>query len=744
MSEQLRTGPQAANRPEILAVVNAEDGNPFGLLGMHIGADGMLMVRSFQPGASAVSVHDRNTGASLAALERVHPDGFFEGVIAGRKARFAYRLHLTAADGTVTEIEDPYRFSSFLGELDLHLLGEGQHLERYQRLGAHLRELDGVTGAAFAVWAPSARRVAVVGDFNDWDGRRHGMRYHPGSGVWEIFLPGVGAGARYKYEIKGPNGELLPLKADPHGFAAEPPPQTASVVHDLPRGMAPDDAWLARRRAAQDRSAPIAIYEVHLGSWRRHGEGNRYLSYRELADQLVPYVADLGFTHIELLPISEHPFDGSWGYQPVGLFAPTSRFGSPEDFQALIDRCHQAGLGVLLDWVPGHFPTDPHGLGDFDGTHLYEHADPRQGHHLDWNTLIYNYGRLEVYNFLLSNALFWLDRYGIDGLRVDAVASMLYLDYSRKAGEWIPNREGGRENLEAVEFLRRMNQLVYDRVPGAITVAEESTSWPAVSRPTDAGGLGFGYKWNMGWMHDTLAYFREDPIARRWHHDKLTFGMLYAYSENFVLPLSHDEVVHGKGSLLGKMPGDNWQKFANLRAYFAFMWSYPGKKLLFMGGEFAQWREWNHDTGLDWNLLDFPAHRGIQSLIRDLNRLYCNLPALHRRDCDPGGFEWIDCDDRDNSVISYLRKGDGDQPPVLVVCNFTPVPHSGYRLGVPAAGTWRELLNTDAEIYGGSDLGNSGGVAAQEVPCHGRPVSLVLTLPPLATVVLTPAPEASR
>ena len=690
-------------------IAGARHGDPFAVLGMHAAAGG-VMVRSFQPQASAVEVVDRRSGKAVAALDRVHPDGVFEGRMPRRRKPFAYRLRLTAPAGT-SEIDDPYGFAPVLDERDVRRLADGGHGASYQRLGAHPRTLDGIVGTAFAVWAPNARRVSVVGDFNDWDGRRHPMRLHPACGVWEIFLPGIAAGAHYKYEILGPDGAVMPLKADPFAFLAEPPPRTASVVHGLPGRDWRDAAWMDRRGAAQSRSAPISVYEVHLGSWRRVAtEGQRYLSYGELADQLVPYVTEMGFTHIELMPVSEFPFDGSWGYQPVGLYAPTSRFGEPADFQAFVDRCHAEGIGVLIDWVPGHFPTDPHGLGFFDGTHLYEHADPRQGFHMDWNTLIYNYGRAEVAGFLVDNAAYWMDRFHLDGIRVDAVASMLYLDYSRKPGQWIPNRYGGRENLEAIDFLKRMNETVYGRFPGAMTVAEESTAWPGVSRPTDAGGLGFGFKWNMGWMNDTLRYMAKEPIHRRFHHHDLTFGLLYAFSENFLLPISHDEVVHGKGSMIGKMPGDDWQKFANLRAYYAFMWTHPGKKLLFMGCEFAQRREWDHNSGLDWHLLREPAHAGVQRLIRDLNRLYRETPALHRLDCEAAGFEWIDSQDAANSVLAYLRRGDDGGPPVLVVCNFTPVPRHDYRIGVPEGGAWMELINTDAADYGGSGIGNLGTV----------------------------------
>ncbi|MBI4183530.1 MAG: 1,4-alpha-glucan branching protein GlgB [Proteobacteria bacterium] len=727
------------------ALARGAHGDPFAVLGMHGGeGQGPLVVRAFLPRATAVAVVESATGARLANLVRVHPEGLFEGRIEGRRARFAYRLALKA-DGGEVEIEDPYRFSPVLGDLDVHLLAEGSHLEAYKRLGAHPAAMEGIAGVSFAVWAPNARRVSVVGSFNDWDGRRHPMRLRRECGVWEIFLPGVALGALYKYEIIGRSGELLPLKADPYAFFQERPPGNASIVHGLKRHDWRDGAWMEARERAQARDRPISIYEVHLGSWRRRPEeGNRYLGYRELADRLVPYVRDLGFTHIELLPVSEYPFDGSWGYQPISLFAPTSRFGPPEDFRGFVERCHGEGIGVLADWVPGHFPSDPHGLGFFDGTHLYEHADPRKGRHMDWDTLIYNFGRREVGNYLVSNALFWLNEYHLDGLRVDAVASMLYLDYSRRPGQWIPNQYGGNENLEALAFLRRLNEMVYGRAPGAITVAEESTAWPMVSRPTHLGGLGFGFKWNMGWMHDTLAFLRHDPVHRRYHYDRLTFGLLYAFSENFVLPLSHDEVVHGKGSLIGKMPGDRWQRFANLRAYYGFLFTYPGKKLLFMGGEFAQEREWNHDESLDWHLLSDPLHAGVQRLVGDLNRLYRERRALHELDCESDGFRWIDCADVEQSVVSYLRLAREAGEFAVVVCNFTPVVRPGYRVGVPAPGRYAERLNTDATEYGGSGVGNLGGVEAEAVPWHGQPCSLVLTLPPLATLVLLPPPRQGR
>ncbi len=618
-----------------------------------------------------------------------------------------------------------------LGEIDLHLLGEGRHLRLYDKLGAHVTEIDGVRGVAFAVWAPNARRVSVVGDFNAWNGYSNIMRARSG-GVWELFIPGLGAGTRYKYEIAGPDGWNLPLKADPYGFAAELTPATASIVAVPGKAQWNDAEWMERRAAAQERTAPISIYEVHLGSWKR-AEGNRYLTYRELADDLIPYVAFIGFTHVELMPISEHPFDGSWGYQPIGLFAPTSRFGTPEDFAYFVERAHAEGIGVILDWVSGHFPTDAHGLGEFDGTHLYEHADPRQGFQPDWNTLVFNFERNEVANYLIANALFWFDKYHIDGLRVDAVASVLYLDYSRKAGEWIPNRYGGRENLGAIDFLRRANEAVYGEFPGAITIAEESTSYPKVSAPIYLGGLGFGYKWDLGWMHDTLDFLGVDPLWRKYHQNQLTFSFMYAYDENFVLPLSHDEVVHGKASLIGKMNGDRWQKFANLRALYGFMFVHPGKKLMFMGSEFAQEREWNHDYSLDWHLTGDPMHAGVQRLVGDLNRTYRGLPALYERDAEPAGIEWI-VSDQENGIVAFARRGDDSNGFVVCVANFTPVVRHGYRLGVPGGGTYVEAINTDYAHYGGSGVAN-GPLVADSFGAHDKPYSIVATLPPLATVM---------
>ncbi|MBB3233778.1 1,4-alpha-glucan branching protein GlgB [Phyllobacterium endophyticum] len=721
---------------EIEAILRGRHENPFSILGMHRGDDDLIYVNAFAPQAATVEVIEKASDAPLAKLVRLSDEGFFSGPVANRNTRFPYLLRFGAGDQSWTS-EDPFRFPPLLGDLDDYLFAEGKHFDLYRRLGAHPCTLEGVDGTAFSVWAPNARRVSVVGDFNAWDGRRHPMRKRLGSGIWEIFIPELAHGARYKLEILGVHGEIMPLKADPVSLSQEAPPATASIVTGIPDHDWGDKNWLAERANRQSVSSPISIYEVHLGSWRRD-ENNQLLNYDELADYLVDYVTDMGFTHVELMPVTEHPFTGSWGYQPIGLFAPTKRFGTPQQFCQFVDRLHRAGIGVIADWVPAHFPSDTHGLARFDGTALYEHEDPRLGFHQDWNTLIYNFGRTEVANFLQASALYWLDTFHIDALRVDAVASMLYLDYSRKEGEWIPNRLGGNHNLDAVDFLRTTNENVHARHLGALTIAEESTAWPGVSRPVRDGGLGFDFKWNMGWMHDTLEYMKRDPIHRRFHHWEMTFGLLYAYSENFVLPLSHDEVVHGKGSLLQKMPGDPWQKFANLRAYLAFMWAHPGKKLLFMGGEFAQEREWNHDHSLDWHLLADHSHRGIQDLVRDLNSTYRNNGALHELDCDPDGFEWIEQNDADRSIFAFLRKGKNGSPPILAVCNMTPVPHTDYRIGVPLHGRWTEILNSDAERYGGSNVGNCGGLDAQDIPSHGRPASLSMTLPPLATIMFRP------
>ncbi|HEV7268686.1 MAG TPA: 1,4-alpha-glucan branching protein GlgB [Falsiroseomonas sp.] len=710
------------------ALVAGRHGDPFALLGPHGDT-----LRSFQPGARAVTALAREGGAELGRLEPVHPAGLFAGRVA--RPGTPYRLRIEWAGGAVQETEDPYAFGLLLGPLDLHLFAEGRHMELARVFGAQAMEVDGVAGVRFAVWAPTARRVSVVGPFNAWDGRRHPMRKRAEAGVWELFVPRLRAGETYKYEIIGPDGSVLPLKADPLAQRTEAPPATASRVADPAPFPWTDEAWMARRAERQAPDAPISVYEVHAASWWRDAEGASP-DWDRLADRLIPYARDLGFTHLEFMPIMEHPFGGSWGYQPLALFAPSARFGPPAGFARFVDRAHAAGLGIILDWVPAHFPSDAHGLYRFDGTPLYEHADPREGFHRDWNTAIYNFGRHEVRGFLLASAMHWIEHFHVDALRVDAVASMLYRDYSRNAGEWVPNRYGGRENLEAVAFLQEMNALVAERCPGAVVIAEESTAWPGVTRPSQEGGLGFAYKWNMGWMHDTLHYMQRDPMHRTWHHDEMTFGLVYAWSERFMLPISHDEVVYGKGSLLTKMPGDPWRRFANLRAYLGFMWSHPGKKLLFMGQEIADPAEWNHDAAVPWALLDQPAHRGVQRLVGDLNRVYRETPALHRLDCAPEGFRWVVGDDRAQSVFAFLRLGTAEDPPALVVCNMTPVPRQGYRLGVPRGGAWHETLNSDSAIYGGTDTGNGGRVVAEAVASHGCEHSVSLVLPPLSTLIL--------
>ncbi|MEI4471832.1 1,4-alpha-glucan branching protein GlgB [Frigidibacter sp. MR17.24] len=717
-------------RAEAEALAAARHGEPFAVLGLHaFGLD--HVVRCLAPGAERVRAVFAD--GTEAALTEVVP-GVFAGLVAGLGPTPApYRLHAQGL-GAEWDWDDPYRLPPVLGQIDEHLMAEGRHMRLWQRLGAHPMVHEGLAGTAFAVWAPNAARVSVVGDFTFWDPARAPMRKRGATGIWEIFLPGVSEGETYKYDILGPGGAALPQKADPVAFGSEHPPATASVIRRLPPPAAP--APQAARAAANAVGAPMSIYEVHLGSWRRRvEEGDRRLSYRELARELVGYAQWMGFTHLELLPVSEFPFDGSWGYQPIGLFAPTIRHGTPAEFRAFVEAAHEAGLGIILDWVPGHFPTDAHGLGQFDGTALYEHADPKEGFHRDWNTLIYNYGRREVRNFLIANAIYWLKEYGVDGLRVDAVASMLYRDYSRPHGEWVPNIHGGRENLEAIDFLREMNIAVYGEVPGALTAAEESTSFPGVSRPAHEGGLGFGFKWNMGWMNDSLAYMARDPIHRRWHHNQMTFASAYAWSENFILPISHDEVVHGKGSMLGKMPGNGWEQFANLRAFYGFMWAHPGKKLLFMGQEFAQGREWNHDASLDWHQLEIPEHAGVQRLVRDLNHLYRDTPAFWRRETDPGSFHWIDADNADQSVFSFARHGGPDDAPVIAVVNMTPVERHDFRVGFPEQGRWDEVLNTDAAIYGGADRGNMGGVFAGPEAWNGQPASASMVLPPLSTVI---------
>ncbi|HEY6135178.1 MAG TPA: 1,4-alpha-glucan branching protein GlgB [Rubrivivax sp.] len=727
------------NDDDLNALLEGRHADPFAVLGMHVGASGGLQVCALLPGADEVTLIDTLSGKPLAALAQRGGSGLFEARLARRRKPFDYRLDVRWSHGHEGLYADAYRYGPLIGEHDLHYLGEGSHLRPFEVLGAHPMVLGegsyAIGGVRFAVWAPNAQRVSVVGNFNAWDGRRHPMRSRGASGVWELFIPHVAPGDCYKFEIRTHGGDVLPLKCDPYARAAQYRPDTASVVA---QPLRPRSALPPGRAEANARSAPMSIYEVHLGSWRRHPDG-RFHSWDDLAAALPAYAADLGFTHIELLPITEHPFDGSWGYQALGLYAPTSRFGTPEGFARFVEACHAHGLGLLLDWVPAHFPSDAHGLAQFDGTALFEYADPKEGVHRDWDTLIYNFGRVEVRNFLVGSALYWIERCGVDGLRVDAVASMLYRDYSRKAGEWIPNVHGGRENLEAIAMIRRTNEVVGAECPGAMTVAEESTAFPGVSAPTYAGGLGFHFKWNMGWMNDTLRYMVEDPINRRWHHDKMRFGLVYAFSENFVLPLSHDEVVHGKRSLLGRMPGDDWQRFANLRAYYGFMWGHPGKKLLFMGQEFAQPGEWNHDIELPWALLGDERHAGVQRLVRDLNRLHREQPALHRLDCEGRGFEWIDAQDAGHSTFSWVRRDDADGV-VIVASNMTPVPRKGFRLGVPEGPQrWREALNTDSGFYGGSNLGNGGGAEVQPTPAHGRAQSIVITLPPLATVFFVPA-----
>jgi 1,4-alpha-glucan branching enzyme len=727
--------------PDIIAaIVGGYYSAPFDVLGVHPAPEGQgLVVRTFQPEAKEVAV--RRNGM-LHPMERIHADGFFEALFPDDHEFFSYQLAITSWDDVVTPYEDAYHFAPVLGEMDLYLYNEGNLLKAWEKLGAHPVVHQGVAGVVFVVWAPGALRVSVVGSFNRWDGRRHPMRPRGASGLWELFIPGLSVGEVYKYEVKSRFRGYMANKADPFGFATEVRPSNASVVYDLTQYQWQDGDWMANRKEHQKFDAPLSVYEIHLGSWKRKPDG-AWLTYHELAEDLIPYVKEMGFTHIEMMPVAEHPYDGSWGYQVTGYYAPTSRFGSPDDFRYFVDKAHQAGLGVIVDWVPAHFPKDEHGLGYFDGTHLYEHADPRQGEHKDWGTFIFNFGRNEVRNFLLSNALFWLEQYHIDGLRVDAVASMLYLDYSRKSGEWVPNKFGGRENLEAVDFIRRFNELVHEHFPDVLTFAEESTAWPMVSRPVYLGGLGFDLKWNMGWMHDMLAYFEKDPIYRRYHHNNLTFAMMYAYSENFILSISHDEVVYGKRSLLNKMPGDQWQQFANLRAFYAYMFAFPGKKLNFMGGEFAQWNEWNFQTGLDWQLLEQPFHAQTQSFFKALNTLYTTEPALHEVDFQWDGFQWVDFHDVDQSAVSFIRYAKDKRESVVVVANFTPVPRTGYRVGAPASGFYREILNSDASVYGGSNMGNAGGLPADELPWQGQPYSLLLTLPPLAVVYLKPAEAPS-
>ncbi len=722
--------------PAVRALVEARNPDPFAVLGPH--RDGRdLIVRALQPSARAIDLRVRATG-ELRAMTRCDPAGLFEARLPDVGDELPdYRLRVTYPGDVVAEIDDPYRYGRVLSDFDLHLFGEGTQRRAYEKLGAHRIRVGSTVGVHFAVWAPNAERVSVIGDFNAWDGRVHPMRLLVNSGVWELFVPDLPDGQKYKFEIRARGGNIL-KKTDPYGVAFEVPPQSAAIVRDISGYAWRDEAWMIGR-ADRHRwfERAMTIYEAHLGSWARvPEEGNRFLTYRELAHRLVPYVKDLGFTHLELLPVMEHPFSGSWGYQVLGFYAPTSRFGAPEDFKYFVDECHQAGLGVILDWVPGHFPKDEFGLARFDGTALYEHQDPRQGEHQDWGTLIFNYGRNEVRNFLLSNALFWLDEYHVDGLRVDAVASMLYLDYSRREGEWIPNKFGGRENLDAITFLRELNTLTHAEQPGSLTAAEESTAFGGVSKPVYLGGLGFTYKWNMGWMHDVLEYIEQDPVHRRWHHGKLTFSMLYAYTENFILPFSHDEVVHGKRSLLDKMPGDAWQKYATVRTLYGYMYGHPGKKLLFMGNEFGQWREWSHDRSLDWHLLDDPAHAALRQYVQALNWFANTEPALHELDFDPAGFRWIDCNDNENSIISTIRYARDPRDFVVMVFNFTPVPRGEYRIGVPEPGWYAEILNSDAGIFGGSNVGNDGGRQTEPIAAHGFDQSLRLTVPPLGCLYL--------
>ncbi len=719
--------------------------NPGEILGPHeIVESGRraLAVRAFLPESKQVWLVDPQHGLSK-PMRRIHPAGLFEVIcdaeIHNDQHGPSYQFCAINQAGQQTTMHDPYAFPPLLSEYDIHLLGEGRHWDSYRKLGAHIREVHGVRGVNFAVWAPNAESVSVVGAFNDWDRRTHALRKHVPSGIWELFVPELTAGTMYKFSLKCHVGHTLE-NCDPYGFAAEIPPRTANLVADLDSHTWSDDVWMSQRATRFNAlDAPMSLYEVHLGSWRRNENGDsQWLNYRDLAHQLVEYCQQLGYTHLELMPVSEHPFTGSWGYQTVGYFAATSRYGSPEDFQYFVDYCHQHEIGVLIDWVPAHFPKDAHGLDNFDGTALYEHADPRQGEHPDWGTKIFNYGRNEVRNFLTSNALFWLDKYHIDGLRVDAVASMLYLDYSREDGDWIPNQYGGRENLEAISFLKEFNEQVHLQYPGTLTIAEESTAWGGVSRPTYLGGLGFSLKWNMGWMNDTIEYMHHEPIHRGYHHDELTFSLIYAFTENFTLPFSHDEVVHGKGSLLDQMPGDLWQRFANLRLLYGYQWTHPGKKLQFMGGEIAQWNEWDCDHQLQWELLQWESHQGVQQLVSDLNRLYRREPALHQVDFEYQGFEWIDSHNHNDSVLVYIRRAQNPDDFLVVACNFTPVVRSNYRIGLPVGGRYEEIFNTDSTFYGGSNVGNGQGIEAQSMESHGRPFSAEISLPPLAVTVFKP------
>ena len=733
--------PDIELKPEQLKdLVSGIMADPFVMLGAHpvtLDTGPALVVRVLLPGAGNVTILGLDPARDI-QMKVVDKEGLFEAVLPGMEGIYPYRLRVDFGTGSISTFYDCYSFLPVLTEYDLFLFNQGNHLDIYEKMGAHPIKHQDVTGVFFAVWAPSAVRVSVLGDFNQWDGRRHQMRSRGSSGVWELFVPHLGSGLLYKFEIRTQDGILL-TKSDPYAFFFEKRPKTAAIVHDLDQFSWSDQEWMQSRADIDTLKRPMAVYEVHLGSWRRRiEEENRWLTYREMADELIPYVREMGFNYIQVLPLAEHPFDGSWGYQITGYYAATSRFGMPDDLMFFVDKCHAAGLGVILDWVPAHFPMDPHALEFFDGTHLYEHADPRQGVHSDWGTLIFNYGRNEVRNFLVGNALFWLDKYHIDGLRVDAVASMLYLDYSRKEGEWIPNRYGGRENLEAIEFIKNLNTKIFERFPGAVTIAEESTSWPGVTRPVHLGGLGFMYKWNMGWMHDMLTFMSKEPVHRRFHMNMLSFALLYAFHENFILPLSHDEVVHGKGSLLSMMPGDDWQKFANLRLLFGYMYGEPGKKTLFMGGEFGQWHEWDHDHSLDWHLLYFEPHKKLQRFVKDLNRIYHAEPAFYELDFDPAGFDWIDFHDSDSTVVSFIRRGKAKDQVLVFAFNFTPVPRINYRIGAPIPGFYREIINSDAERYGGSGFSSGGGATADSIPWHGRPYSLNLDLPPLGMIILKP------
>lgn len=741
MSKQTKTVEQsfAPTGSEIEAIVAGYHGAPMNILGPHIVSSGeasTLVIRVFRPFDTAVFVHEIGSGARH-AMTSIHPTGFYQAVFEDQTEPFTYRLIVQGRDGSEHEIEDPYRFrDAFVTDYERHLHGEGRFLRSYEKFGAHLRTVEGVGGVNFAVWAPNAERVSVIGPFNSWDDRIHPMQSY--DGIWEIFIPNLPEGMDYKYSVKSRYLNYKADKTDPHGFYAQMRPETGSVVWNIDKYQWNDDEWMRTRAERQQLDQPINIYEIHLGSWKRVPETNGFLNYRDLAHDLVAYVKKMGYTHIELLPITEHPFDGSWGYQTTGYFAPTSRHGTPDDFMYFVDHCHQHNIGVILDWVPAHFPRDAHGLGFFDGTHLYEHEDPRQGEHRDWGTKIFNFGRNEVRNFLLGSALFWLKKYHLDGLRVDAVASMLYLDYSREAGDWIPNKYGGRENLEAIDFIRTFNEVTHEYAPGILTIAEESTSWPMVSRPTYTGGLGFDLKWNMGWMHDTLKYFEKDPLFRRYHHNMISFSLVYAFSENFVLPFSHDEVVHLKKSLLDKMPGDQWRKFAGLRSLYGFMTGHPGKKLLFMGGEFGQWREWTEAYSLDWHLLQQPIHQQLHQYVADLNQLYLSEPAFHEIDTSWEGFAWLDLQDVDNSILSFQRMATDPEEFVVVICNFTPVPHFGYRVGLPQGGRYTEIFNSDWSQYGGSDVRNSEEIHAENIPWQSGSYSAMLNLPPLGVIYLKP------